>query len=330
MNIISYCNNTYPSIGGVARYDTQLKLIFPERVFFRAPQQKKEMLEYLKSCNKPIVITDNHIACDIPNEYPIILVHHGCALTHAEREPDWNEYWKNLCCSGQEKMLYHRNPNNTWIISCSTFCTEEFTKYFGDVYKSFKNFYIPHSSELQENVYKTSWNEKPNILGNFTTNHKGKNVIEKLINHQISKKYDFKFNNINVLPKNNESLLDFNSRKQQRYIDSDIFLQLSLHEGNSYSSLDALINGLVIVSTDTGLFYKDVPENCFVKIAWEKMNDADYIMEKIAYAWENKDVLSKNAINWYMTNYRFSEWESKMKKILSDFYNFYYNNNSVE
>ena len=31
--LISYCCGTYPSIGGVARYDTQLKLVFPNRIF---------------------------------------------------------------------------------------------------------------------------------------------------------------------------------------------------------------------------------------------------------------------------------------------------------
>jgi glycosyltransferase involved in cell wall biosynthesis len=326
MNIISYCNDTYPSIGGVARYDTQLKLIFPNRIFFKAPQQRSELLEYLKTCDNPIIITDNHMACDIPNEYPVLLVHHGCALTHAEREPDWNLYWKNLCCSGQEKMLYHRNPNNTWIISCSTFCTEEFTKYFKELYTSFKILYVPHSSELNENIYKEIWNDSPVILGNFTTNHKGKNIIEKLINHDTSKNNLFKYSNINVYPDKEESLNNFNNRKQQRYIESDIFLQMSLHEGNSYSTLDALMNGLVIVCTDVGLFYKDVPEDCFVKIPWEKFNDVDYIIKKISHAWKNKDILSKNARNFYMSNFRFSNWKNIMTKIVDDFYNFYYNN----
>ena len=48
MNLISYCNGSWPSIGGVARYDTQLKLIFPNRIFFKGPQEKDKMLNYLK------------------------------------------------------------------------------------------------------------------------------------------------------------------------------------------------------------------------------------------------------------------------------------------
>lgn len=71
--LISYCNDTWPHIGGVARYDTQLSITFPQRYFFKGPQQKKELINFLKICDNPIVITDNHLACDIPNKYPILL-----------------------------------------------------------------------------------------------------------------------------------------------------------------------------------------------------------------------------------------------------------------
>ena len=58
-------------------------------------------------------------------------------------------------------------------------------------------------------------------------------------------------------------------RKQNIYLQSDIFLQISNSEGNSYATLDALICGLPIVSSNVGLFYKDVPEDCFVKLEWD-------------------------------------------------------------
>ena len=95
--IIHYCCGSYDEglYGGVERYDYQIKLAFPNRIFFQGPQQKNKMLHFLEKCDKPIVITDNHLSMDIPNKYPLILVHHGSALTHAEREPTWNKYWKN-------------------------------------------------------------------------------------------------------------------------------------------------------------------------------------------------------------------------------------------
>lgn len=322
--IISYCCGTYPDIGGVARYDTQLKLIFPNRIFFIGPQQKNEMLDFLSNVKYPIIITDNHLSCDIPNKYPILLVHHGSALTHAEREPDWDPYWKNLCCEGQKKMLTYRNPINTWIISSSLFCKKEFEKYFGDQYRKFNNFLIPHSTEFNESIYKQNFtNSRPIILGNWNNNNKGLNVVRQIASNNTA----YQFRQLNIRPNFNESLESFNQKKQEIYLNADIFLQLSLCEGNSYATLDALLCGLVIVASNVGLFYKDIPEDCFVKVEWERNNDIEYVMEKINYAWENRDILSKNARKWYLNNYRFIDWKNKMFKIINDFYN--YNNKLI-
>ena len=313
--IVSYCCGSYPSVGGVARYDAQLNIIFPARVFFQGPVEKNKMIEFLKKCPNPIVITDNHLSCDIPNEYPILLVHHGCAQTTAERTPDWNKYWKDLCCNGQNQMLTYRNPQNTWIISISKSCTDDFIKYYADEYLKFKRIELPHPSEMDELVFKTNFNSNPIILGNWAHEKKGKNLIP-----QIKKKTNnFIFKQLCISPNKSESLESFNKRKQQIYLDSDIFLQLSVSEGNSYATLDAMLCGLVIVASDVGLFYSDVPENCFVKIPWEKNNDVDYVLEKINWAWENKETLSKNAREWYLANYKFSDWTNKMYSVVNEF-----------
>ena len=103
-----------------------------------------------------------------------------------------------------------------------------------------------------------------------------------------------------------------------------MFLQISLCEGFSYAALDALLNGLVVISSNVGFFYKDIPEDCFVKIDWKRINDTEYIKSKIEYAWENRDQISKNGRKWYMENCRFIDWEKKMKSILNDFYEYVY------
>ena len=201
MEIISYCNETWPGVGGVGRYDTQLKLIFPERVFFKGPQEKDKMLEYLKSCDKPIVITDNHLACDIPNEYPILLVHHGCALTTSERNPSWDPYWRDLCCDGQKKMLSFRNPKNTWIISISKACSDDFTRFYPLLYPKFKRIDLLHSSEMDEKNFKFKFNKNPIILGNWNHPKKGEHLFPKL--KELLP--DFEFKQLNIMPIKNES-----------------------------------------------------------------------------------------------------------------------------
>lgn len=317
--IISYCCGTWPSIGGVARYDTQLQMIFSDRIFFKGPQEKDKMLDFLKKCENPIVITDNHLACDIPNEYPVILVHHGCALTTAERNLDWDPYWRDLCCDGQKQMLSYRNPANTWIISTCKSISYDFNRYYSDIYPTFKKFELLHPSELNENIYKTEFNDKPIILGNWNHPKKGKHLFPKL--KELLPEFEFK--QLSVMPETNETLESFNKRKQQQYIDSDIFLQLSNSEGCAYSSLDTMICKLVPVSTNIGMFEFDVPADTYVELDWKKCYgehiDYEYICNKIKYGWENKEELSKNAREWYMKNCRFVDWENKMKKIIDEF-----------
>ena len=313
--IISYCCDKYPGIGGVARYDSQLNIIFPSRVFFTGPKQKNLMLEFLSKCSNPIVITDNHLSCDIPNQYPILLVHHGCAKTTSERTPNWDKYWRDLCCNGQNIMLNYRDPLKTWIISISKACSDDFTKYYSDSYTKFKRLDILHPSEFNDSIYKNTFNSNPKVLGNWAHEKKGKDLIPDLIKNSKQ----FEFIQLNISPGKNESLENFNKRKQQIYLDSDIFLQISVSEGNSYATLDALLCGLVVVASNVGLFYADVPDDCFVKIPWEKNNDIDFVLEKINYAWENRDILSANGRNWYLKNCSFIDWRKKMYTVIEEF-----------
>ena len=326
MNLISYCNGSWPSIGGVARYDTQLKLIFPNRIFFKGPQEKDKMLNYLKNCDKPIIITDNHLACDVPNEYPILLVHHGCALTTAERNPDWDSYWRDLCCNGQKQMLSYRDPKKTWIISISKACTTDFIRFYPDLYPKFKRIDLIHTSELNENNFKKSYNDKPVILGNWNHAKKGKHLLPKL--KELLP--EFEFVQLKVMPENGETLDSFNKRKQEIYIKADIFLQIANSEGYSYASNDSLINGLVTISTNVGGFFGDVDKDAYVELKWEKCYgeniDYEYLCNKIKYAWDNKEELSRKGREWYMKNCRFIDWKIKMKNVVNDFYNHIYNN----
>ena len=313
-NIISYCCGSYDSgnHGGVARYDYQLKLIFPERKFFEGPRQKKEMLRYLRKCKNPLIITDNHLSIDIPNTYNILLVHHGCAKTTSIRNPDWGEPWKSLCTNGQDKMLKYRDPEKTKIVSISGACTEDFENFYGKEYTKFKRIDILHPSELDENRYKTSFSKNPKVLGNWNHVKKGKAILPKLKKNLTN----FRFIQLDVKIVSGD-IRSFNKKKQDIYLDSDIFLQISNSEGNSYATLDALLCGLPIVASNVGLFYKDVPENCFVKMDWRRNSDVNYVKEKIEEAWRRREELSKNCRQWYLDNCRFIDWEKKMKELVN-------------
>ena len=311
--IVHYCCGSYKKgdYGGVARYDYHISQLFPQYRHFTGPREKNDLLCYLgRHKDSVIVITDNHLACDIPNEYKVLLVHHGVAETHATREPDWNKYWRDLCCNGQKQMLYHRQPETTKIISISQFCTDEFTKYYGDKYKEFKNTKILHTSELDESIFKKEWNKNPIIIGNWKDKNKGKFIVEELM-----KKDKYRFVPMNVYPDKN-NINEWNKRKQKAYVDCDVYLQLSLCEGFSYAALDALLCGIPVISSNVGLFYNDIPDDCFLKIDWERMNDEEYIEEKINYALKNKKELGRKGRDWYLKNCSFNLWKNKMKQVI--------------
>jgi glycosyltransferase involved in cell wall biosynthesis len=315
--LIHYCCASYytGNFGGVACYDNQLQEVFPYRVFFQGPQEKDQMIVFLNQCREagrnPIVVTDNHLSCDVPLEYETFLVHHGSALTHAERNPDWDPFWKDLCCTGQKNMFSYRGVDNTKIISISTFCTDEFKRHFGKNYDNFNRIEILHSSEMREDVFKKVWNKTPVILGNWRSNSKGLDKIEKL-SKSLGEEYQFKNLSVDM----RDGIRKFIKDKQEEYINSDMFLQLSVSEGNSYATLDAMLCGLPIISSDVGLFYKDVPEECFTKINWEKIDDVEYLADKIRETWENRQILSENCRSWYLENYKFEYWKNKMTNII--------------
>ena len=311
--IIHYCCGTYyrGAVGGVARYDYQISLAFPKYKHFTGPQEKGQLLSFLETCKNPLVITDNHLACDIPNKYEVILVHHGCAMTTATRNPDWGEPWKSLCTNGQNKMLTYRDPNKTTIVSISQACTDDFIKYYGNTYLKFNRIPLLHPSELNETKYKIRWNAQPIILGNWRGIKKGERLLP-ILKKNIP---NFKFQQLNISI-DSRGFENFNERKQNIYLNSDIFLQISNSEGNSYATLDALICGLPVVSSNVGLFYKDVPEDCYVKLEWERNGDAKYVEDKLKYAWEHRIELGKKAREWYMKNCRFIDWQKTMRDIV--------------
>ena len=214
-------------------------------------------------------------------------------------------------------MLYYRNPLNTYILSISQFCTDEFMKYYKDDYNKFGRECILHFSELNETKKKFSFNKKPIVLGNWANENKGSKVVEVLKRYK-----DYRFRNLNVRPNGSltgEDLYDFNIRKQKIYLESDIFLQISLCEGFSYAGLDALLCGLPVVASNVGVFYKDIPDDCFVKLNWERNSDLKYVKDKLDYAWKHKEELGRKGREWYLNNCVYKLWKKNMNSLIENF-----------
>jgi hypothetical protein len=313
VTVIHYCCDKFPSFNsGVPRYDYHIQLCFPNRVFFQGPHQKVQMINYIKNNNNPcVVITDNHLACDVPTETPTILVHHGCAETHQERDPTWNN---TLCINGQRNMFNIRNPENTFIISCSQFCTDEFTKHFGEKYKKFPNKLILHTSELEPCKQEKKYNKIPVILGNWSCKNKGSQSFNKL---RETLKGEFEFRQLST--KSTNSLTEHNDELKQIYGECDIYLQLSLAEGNSYATLDAFSQNLLVCGTDVGLLYELYGKGIGKIFDYRKRDDIEMVATMIRDLWNDRDTYKNKSINWFLDNVKLDDWKNRMIKIVEDF-----------
>lgn len=136
----------------------------------------------------------------------------------------------------------------------------------------------------------------------------------------MSSNNEFTFNKLNIKFDKNKykNYEEYNKEKQQIYLNNDIFLQLSLSERYSYSTLDAFLTGNVIVATDVGLTYKDVPEDCYVKLDYTKINDINYLLDKLYYAWKNKELLSRKARLFYLNNCNMDIWKNQMINLINN------------
>ena len=74
--------------------------------------------------------------------------------------------------------------------------------------------------------------------------------------------------------------------------------------------------GIPVISSNVGLFYKDIPEDCFVKLDWERNNDLTYVEEKIKYAWEHKEEIGKKGREWVLKHCNMKDWIKQIKTIL--------------
>lgn len=330
MKIVHYCASSYTlgHIGGVPRFDYQLSLIFPNRKFIK-DGNTRELLNYLYNNNDALVITDNQLSLEIPNDIKTIVVHHGCAK-HNYLENNHDYSWFRKYVEPQSKMFSYRNRNKTIFLSISEFTSKVFKEYYPLQYKNHKVFKILHPSELNENLYKKEFNNKPVILGNWKGIKKGEKIIDNLIKNILG--YKFKQLSIGIKkPYSKSDIFSFNEKKQEIYLQADIFLNISNSEGNAYAMIDAMICGLPIVTTKVGLFFDDVPSNCFVELSLEKINSPEYVQERINFAWQNRYELSKNIREYYLQNCNFNKWEKEIRNLITNFNNeFFKPNNTLQ
>jgi hypothetical protein len=319
--LVHYCCGSYDSgnVGGVARFDYQIKLAFPDREWFEGPGHKDQMLkrcQELVSRGTPfVVMVDNHLACDIPNLYKCVIVHHGVAKITYERTPSLkgNSYFEYLVRE-QSRMFKHRNPENTIIISCSQNCIDDFATLNGEEYLKFKNRHLLwHPSELIVKSPKTEFNRKPIVLGNFDNGKKGGRYIPAL-KKALENEFEIRYLQVPY----NKNIDQHNLNKTNEYLKADIFLQLSTAEGNSYATLDAFACGLLVIGTNVGLLYdlEKSQSTAAMVFDWKKMGETQFMADQIRKIWEERESRTGLSRTWFEENATLEKWKQTIQYIV--------------
>ncbi len=273
--IYGYVSKTVEQGGwtGVSRFDASLRRVFREM------QSVTEVPRDLGSDD--LVITDNHLSCEIPPEVRTVVVHHGCAKTHYDRDPAWRSERTAHIVKLQREML--DIPNRTFVAP-SRWVAEQFGRPGATV--------IPHWVERIEPLPK---NGRPVIIGDWRDNNKGAGIWRALA--ERCPQWEFR-------------PLSFcnDAGRRRQYGEASLYLCLSLSEGGSYSMCDAEAAGLPVVTTDVGNYLEfDDAE----VIPWDGSGHPPLVIGAI----ERKMRRGREKPSFYSA-YTFEDWAAAWRRVV--------------
>lgn len=290
MNIIHYTPTNYESgsFGGVARFDYELRKAFPElRSVLRQPNIPWFKLNH----HETIVITDHSFIKEIPEQFKVIAVHHGMAAEHKQRNPDWNG---DFYVQQQQGM---KDRDKTWFVGVSKFTQEAAKKHHNII----DDIVILHAVDT---VPLTKSKRGYNVIGDWRTPSKGRDLIQKLREHCPQ----FSFNQLTC------GKYD----KASGYANQNIYLSLSACEGNSYAAMDAIACGIPVIGTDVGLFGGDYDKRLGESISWQDRANVTVVKEKLYHVYHNYD--QYNTIEWMNETITFDQWKIQWKDFVEKIY----------
>lgn len=248
---------------GVPRFDWELRRALPELVSVNQGFRNRAWLRWLAlRAPDTIVITGNETSLLVPDRLRTIVMHHGCAQTHFDRDPEWRGREPRAFCSAQRAM--YSRPNR-WYVAAAAWTAEQFSLHHG----------VPLAPVLPNWVEpmarKNPPRARPLVIGDFRTFNKGQATVERL----VAAAPEFEFRNL---------ACTYDTRGEV-YGAADAYLGLSLSEGGSYALSDAEATSLPLVMTDVGNHaeYKEARV-----IGWQVRDDVDAVRRALEDALERR------------------------------------------
>jgi len=238
---------------GVPRFDWELRRALPGIQSINTTLKYRAWLKYI-AWREPdtIVITGNETSLMVPDILRTIVLHHGSAQTHFNRDPGWRGSMERGFCRAQRAM--YSRPNR-WYLSAARWTSDRFSEHYG----------VPLAPVLPSWVESIEHagvkNARPIVLGDFRTFNKGSEVVAKL----AAARPNIEFRDLRTT---------YDKRKAV-YAAADAYLCLSLSEGGSFAVSDAEATRLPLITTDVGN-YLEYTESYV--IPWQQRDDVDTVL----------------------------------------------------
>jgi hypothetical protein len=273
---------------GVPRFDWELRKVFDGMIsLIPTPATRAFLVQLALRRPDSVVISANETSLGVPDTMRTIVVHHGCAQTHFDRDPMWRGRGPQQLCAAQRAM--YQRPNRTFVAP-SAWVAEEFARHYGVP----QALVIPNWAPALDPL-PTEPRTRKVVLGDFRTWNKGRDVLPRLA---------ARLPDIELRP-----LVCTYATRHLAYAHADGYLGLSVSEGGSYALCDAEAASLPIVMTDVG--------NCLeftaaTKIAWDARDDIDTVARAVERA------LSEPRGPSFYAEFSFERWRSAWQKLLVD------------
>lgn len=247
---------------GVPRFDWELRRALPEVNSVNTKLKTRAWLRWL-AWREPdaIVITGNETSLLVPESLRTIVLHHGCAQTHFDRDPNWRGWKEKGLCRAQRAMY---RIANRWFVSSARWTAEQFSQHYGVP--------LPRClpSWVETIPRRPSRKARQLVLGDYRTFNKGSEVVERLI--AACPKIEFRLLKCSY------------DRRMEVYGAADAYLCLSLSEGGSFAVSDAEATSLPLITTDVGNYLEYTSSQV---IPWHKRDDEALVVGAIEQALES-------------------------------------------
>jgi glycosyltransferase involved in cell wall biosynthesis len=271
---------------GVPRFDWELRKAFPELISLAlTPATRLALPRLARQHPEALVITANETSLTVPDQLRTIVVHHGCAQTHFDRDPEWHSRRSRRLCAAQRAM--YQRPNRSFVAP-SAWAAQQFALHYGAALAPVIPHWVPALSGAR------AAHSRRLVLGDFRTWNKGREALPRLAARLPQ--LDFR------------PLVCTYETRHEAYARADAYLSLSVSEGGSYAVCDAEVAALPIVMTDVGNCQEFTAANV---IPWRARDD----VERVALAVERALAVPRGPS--FYAQFGFERWRGAWQELVA-------------